>query len=36
MKKETNIISLIGMTGCGKTSVGKILAKKLGAEFIDL
>lgn len=36
MKEQTKIISLIGMTGCGKTSVGKILAKKLGARFIDL
>lgn len=36
MIDKNNIISLIGMTGCGKTSVGKILAKKLGAAFVDL
>ncbi len=33
---KNNIISLIGMTGCGKTSVGRILAKKIGAVLIDL
>lgn len=33
---KNSIISLIGMTGCGKTSVGKILAKKTGARFVDL
>ncbi len=33
---KNNILSLIGMTGCGKTSVGKLLAKKLDARFIDL
>jgi len=31
-----NIISLIGMTGVGKTTVGKILAEKLNFKFIDL
>jgi shikimate kinase len=36
MKDKKKIISLVGMTGCGKTSVGKILAKKLGADFIDI
>ncbi len=29
-----NII-LIGMPGCGKSSVGKLIAEKLGLEFID-
>ena len=29
------IISLIGMTGAGKTTVGKILGKKLGFDFFD-
>ena len=34
--KQSNIIALIGMTGCGKTSVGRMLAKRLGADFVDL
>ncbi len=29
-------ISLIGMSGCGKTTVGKIIAKILNMEFIDI
>ncbi len=33
--RNTKIISLVGMTGCGKTSVGKLLAQKLNASFID-
>ena len=33
-RKESNIV-LIGMPGCGKSSVGKALAKKTNAEFID-
>ena len=32
--KMTNVV-LVGMPGCGKSSVGKILAKKLDMEFID-
>jgi len=36
VKIKNNVIALIGMTGCGKTSVGRILAKKSDAVFIDL
>lgn len=34
LKRETNI-SLVGMPGAGKTTVGRILAKKLGMGFCD-
>lgn len=33
---KKNTIALIGMTGCGKTSVGIILSKMLSARFVDL
>ena len=35
-QNNKNIISLIGMTGVGKTTVGKILAEKLNYKFLDL
>lgn len=33
---KNNTLALIGMTGCGKSTVGKLLAKKLSARFIDV
>jgi len=35
IKRPSGNIVLIGMMGAGKTTVGKILAKKLGKTFID-
>ena len=35
LAKKTENIILIGMPGCGKTTVGKMLAEQLGREFID-
>ncbi len=32
---DVNNIVLVGMPGCGKTTVGKIVAEKLGRKFID-
>lgn len=34
LKEKTNIV-LIGMPGCGKTTIGKNLAKKLNRKFTD-
>jgi shikimate kinase len=35
INKNTNIV-LIGMPGCGKTTIGKLLAEKLNKSFIDV
>ena len=35
MKSKKNIV-LIGMMGSGKSSIGKILSKKLNTSFIDI
>jgi shikimate dehydrogenase len=34
--KRTQNIALIGMPGCGKSTVGSILAQKLGRPFMDI
>ena len=36
MEKLKSNIVLIGMPGCGKTTVGKVLAKKLNYKFCDM
>lgn len=33
--KQNKIILLVGMMGCGKTSLGKILSKRLSLPFVD-
>ncbi len=33
---ETKSIALIGMPGCGKSTIGAILAQKLNKDFIDI
>ena len=35
MESKKNIV-LIGMMGSGKSSIGKILSKKLSLNFIDI
>lgn len=34
LKEQKNIV-LIGMPGCGKSTVGKLLSEKLGRDFLD-
>lgn len=36
IERDTKNVLLIGMPGCGKTTVGRALAKAAGREFIDL
>ena len=35
MQRQMENIILIGMPGCGKSTIGKLLAERLGKEFID-
>ncbi len=35
MRQQMENIILIGMPGCGKSTVGKLLAEKLGKTFVD-
>ena len=35
LKEQTENIVLIGMPGCGKSTLGKILAEKLQKQFVD-
>ena len=36
LKSQMENIVLIGMPGCGKSSIGKLLAEKLNRKFIDI
>ena len=36
IERETKNITLVGMPGCGKSTLGRIIAEKTGREFVDL
>lgn len=36
LRHELANVSIIGMPGCGKSTVGAALAKRLGKRFVDL
>ncbi|WP_368488613.1 shikimate kinase [Clostridium sp. BJN0013] len=36
MKKQIKNIVIIGMPGCGKTTIGKLISSKLNKKFVDL
>ena len=36
MERGTKNLLLIGMPGCGKSTVGRVLARRLGRELVDL
>ncbi|MCQ2437623.1 MAG: AAA family ATPase [Clostridia bacterium] len=35
IRMQTRNLVLVGMPGCGKTTIGKMLAEKLGREYVD-
>ena len=35
IESQTKNVILIGMPGCGKTTVGRLIASKLGRQFVD-
>lgn len=35
ISEKTQNVTLVGMPGCGKTSVGRYIAEKLGKKFVD-